>query len=64
MRRGIFNTMLHGKRLFQQYVVDMYIKIESTRLDYIRNHQKEIRADLYPKVLLIVLWPGSMAGMK
>jgi hypothetical protein len=27
--------------------VDTYIKIESSRLDYIRNHQREIRADLY-----------------
>jgi hypothetical protein len=25
----------------------MYIKIESSRLDYIRNHQTKIRADLY-----------------
>ena len=36
MRRGVFNTMLYGKRLFQQYVVDMYIKVETSRLDYIR----------------------------
>ena len=27
--------------------MDTYIKIESSRLDYIRNHQTEIRADLY-----------------
>jgi hypothetical protein len=27
--------------------VDTYIKIESSRLDYIRNNQGEIRADLY-----------------
>ena len=43
--------MLYGKRLFQQYVVDMYIKVESSRLDYIRNHQKQIRADLYQGVV-------------
>ncbi|XP_062209052.1 uncharacterized protein LOC133910810 [Phragmites australis] len=47
MRPGIFNPILFGKRLFQQFVVDTYIKIESSRLDYIWNHQKEIRADLY-----------------
>ncbi|KAL6888323.1 hypothetical protein ACP4OV_009349 [Aristida adscensionis] len=51
MRRGIFNTILYGKRLFQQYVVDIYIKVESSRLDYIRDHQKEIRADLYQGVV-------------
>jgi len=44
---GIFNPILFGKHLFQQFVVDTYIKIESSRLDYIRNHQTEIRADLY-----------------
>jgi hypothetical protein len=47
MRPGIFNPILYGKRPFQQFVVDMYIKIESSRLDYIRNHQDDIRADLY-----------------
>ena len=51
MRRGIFNTVLHGKRLFQQYTVDMYIKVESSRLDYIDRNQKEIRADLYQGVV-------------
>ncbi|XP_062228527.1 uncharacterized protein LOC133926554 [Phragmites australis] len=47
IRSGIFNPMLFGKRLFQQFVVDTYIKIESSRLDYIWAHQKELRADLY-----------------
>ena len=47
MRLGIFNPILYGKRLFQQFVVDTYIKIESSRLDYIRNHQDDIRANLY-----------------
>ena len=47
MRPGIFNTILHGKRLFQQFAVDTYVKIESARLDYFRNNQDQIRADLY-----------------
>ena len=47
MRPGIFNPILYGKRLFQQFAVDTYIKIESSRLDYIRDHQDDIRADLY-----------------
>jgi hypothetical protein len=40
MHRGIFNPILHGKRLFQQFAVDAYIKIESNRLDYISKNQK------------------------
>jgi len=47
MRPGIFNPILHGKRLFQRFAVDTYVKIESSRLDYIRNNQDQIRADLY-----------------
>ncbi|KAL5647568.1 hypothetical protein ACJX0J_041923, partial [Zea mays] len=44
---GIFNPILHGKRLFQQFVVDTYIKIESSRLYFIRKNQDRLRADLY-----------------
>ncbi|AQK40167.1 hypothetical protein ZEAMMB73_Zm00001d023823, partial [Zea mays] len=44
---GVFNPILHGKRLFQQFAVDTYIKIESSRLDFIRKNQDRLRADLY-----------------
>uniref|UniRef100_A0A452YMX3 Helitron helicase-like domain-containing protein n=1 Tax=Aegilops tauschii subsp. strangulata TaxID=200361 RepID=A0A452YMX3_AEGTS len=46
-RPAIFNPILHGARLFQQWGVDMFIKIEGCRLKWIRDHQREIRADLY-----------------
>ena len=47
MRLGIFNPILFGGRLFQQFAVDTYIKIESSHLDYMRNNQDTLRADLY-----------------
>ncbi|AQK61186.1 hypothetical protein ZEAMMB73_Zm00001d054073 [Zea mays] len=47
IRPGIFNPILYGKRLFQQFAVDTYIKIESSRLDFIRKNQDRLRADLY-----------------
>jgi hypothetical protein len=47
MRPGIFNPILYGRRLFQQFAVDTYIKIESSRLDYMRNNQDTLRDDLY-----------------
>jgi hypothetical protein len=49
VRRGLFNIILFGGRLFQQWAVDMYIKIESMRLDWYSNpdNQKLIRAELY-----------------
>ena len=43
----ITSILLHSKHLLQQYVVDMYIKLETSRLDYFRNKQEEIRAHLY-----------------
>lgn len=46
----ILTTLLSG-RLLQQFLVDMYIKIESTRLDYIRANQDTIRADLYQGIV-------------
>jgi hypothetical protein len=47
MRPVIFNPILYGKRLFQQFAVDTYFKIESSRLDIIRNNTDTVRADLY-----------------
>ena len=62
MRRGVFNTMLYGKRLFQQYVVDMYIKVESSRLDYIKNTRNKYVL-IYTKVLLIAFKLGKTVRM-
>ena len=39
---------LHKSRgLFQQFLTDMYVKIDSERVDYINNHQTELRVDSY-----------------
>ena len=43
--------LLQSGRLFQQYVVDMYVKLETQRLDFIRNKQDDIRADLYQGII-------------
>ena len=42
-----FNTIHRLGRLFQQYVVDMYSKIEFSRLQYLRFHQSQLHADLF-----------------
>lgn len=36
-----FNAFILGRRLFQQYVVDSYVKIERDRINYCKGHQKE-----------------------
>jgi len=42
IRDGVFVIFFYGGRLFQQWLVDVYVKIESMRLDWYSNpeHQK------------------------
>lgn len=48
MIRDIYdNHLLRCKQLFNQFIVDMYAKIESERLNYIRANQKDLRVDEY-----------------
>ena len=44
MKKIIF---LKGRQLFHQFVVDMYAKIESERLLYIRLNQTKLRSEQY-----------------
>ena len=46
-RDNDFNIILRGRKVLQQFVVDMYCKIESERLLFIRGAQKKLRADSY-----------------
>ncbi|XP_031108678.1 uncharacterized protein LOC116013169 [Ipomoea triloba] len=41
------HTLSYSRMLFQQYLVDAYIMIESARLIYIRTHQKALRCEAY-----------------
>jgi len=53
IREGQFNVFFHAGRLFQQFAVDMCVKVESMRLDWYAKpaHQAIIRADLYQGLL-------------
>ncbi|UYV66597.1 hypothetical protein LAZ67_4002252 [Cordylochernes scorpioides] len=42
-----FSPIHYGRRLFQQYVVDAYVKTEGNRLNYIRQNQSLLRVELY-----------------
>nr|GMC72592.1 uncharacterized protein LOC109173038 [Ipomoea batatas] len=39
------SMLLHSGRLFQQFIVDTYIKIETQRLDYFRTQQRDVRTE-------------------
>ena len=45
--RTTFNVIHHGGKLFQQYLVDAYVKTEGTRLDWIRRNQRQLRMEQY-----------------
>lgn len=47
VRQNEVNHILHCKRLFLQYAVDMYAKIETERLNFIRFNQAKLRSEEY-----------------
>jgi hypothetical protein len=47
LRSDSFNHWHRCLELFSQFAVDMYVKMESERLAYIRTHQQELRAESY-----------------
>ena len=47
MVRQNVSVLLRAKRLFQQYLVDAYCKIETERLQFFRHEQTSLRADCY-----------------
>ena len=46
-RQNDFNMLQRSRRLFQIYAVDMYAKVETERLLFIRREQSKLRADQY-----------------
>ncbi|GBO22922.1 hypothetical protein AVEN_119395-1 [Araneus ventricosus] len=38
--RSDFSILHHSEKLFQQYIIDPYLKTEGSRLDYLRNNEK------------------------
>jgi hypothetical protein len=42
-----FNALHFSGRLFQQYVVDTYIRVERDRIQWIKANQKKLQADQY-----------------
>ena len=49
--RREFSALHLSGRLFQQFVVDSYVKVEGQRLDFIRRNQQQLRADSYQGLL-------------
>ncbi|XP_055543188.1 uncharacterized protein LOC129728760 [Wyeomyia smithii] len=47
IRKDSDNHLLRYRRLFQQYAVDMYVKIETERLNFIKFNQVKLRSEEY-----------------
>lgn len=47
LRDGEFNPFILGRRLFQQYLVDSYVKVERDRIEYCKSHQTQLRVASY-----------------
>ena len=45
--RSEFSALHLSSRLFQQFLVDAYVKVEGQRLDFIKRNQAQLRADSY-----------------
>ncbi|XP_065645466.1 uncharacterized protein LOC136075945 [Hydra vulgaris] len=45
--RQFFSSIFYGKKLFQQYAVDAYVKIGGQCLTFIRNNQNKLRSEQY-----------------
>ncbi|KAL3532740.1 hypothetical protein ACH5RR_006261 [Cinchona calisaya] len=55
--------LLHFACLLQQYIVDMYVKLETQRLDFFRSRQEEIRQEFLLRIADAVA-TGETEGSK
>ena len=46
-RPGPQPLLFWGANLFQQYVVDAWASVEQSNINWVKSHQKELRADVY-----------------
>ena len=64
MVRDKDNYILHGAGLlFQQYIVDAYVRAEGQRLFYLRSHQAELRSESYKELTDTINSPEYRPGM-
>ena len=54
IRPSTKSILLLAGRLFQQYVFYMYIKLETTRLNFYKTQQSQIRSELYQGIVDVV----------
>ncbi|GFV91560.1 helitron_like_N domain-containing protein [Trichonephila clavipes] len=63
IRENADNHILKCRQLFHQYIVDMYAKIESERLLYIRLNQVKLRSEEYIHLRDAVVNDGNLSEL-
>lgn len=63
IRNGEYNHILNCRQLFQQFIVDMYAKIETERLEFIRHNQRKLRSDEYIHLKDAMINDGNVDNM-
>ena len=63
IRQNAANYLLRFWRLFQQYCVDMYVKIETERLNFIRFNQAKLRSEEYIRLRDAISTEGDAANV-
>ena len=53
-----------AQKLFQQFVVDAYVKIEGSRLDFLRFNQEKLRVELYQGLFDFIDNQAEMYGQR
>lgn len=51
IRRGQFNPLHHAGKLYQQYLVHAYCRVEAQNLSFIRYNQKSLRVERYQALM-------------
>ena len=46
-RPNEFNPFLHGRRLYQQWIVDTHVKVDRDNILWVKKNQKKLKADSY-----------------
>ncbi|CAN1187173.1 ATP-dependent DNA helicase PIF1 [Linum perenne] len=56
-------TLIRGGKVLQHFCIDVWTTIEEDRLRYVRDHQKELRADMYKgRGMGNVILPSTFTG--
>jgi len=63
IREGEVNHILMCRRFFHQFAVDMYVKIETERLLYIRLNQRLLRSEEYVHLRDAINTDGNVKNM-